>query len=68
MNGLSAIFLCAGRAVALIIKVKQRAAFEDLPLSFSKYVENVNVSIVAVDPGNSIISPVCLFTTLSLVI
>lgn len=30
MNGLSAIFLCAGRAVALIIKVKQRAAFEDL--------------------------------------
>lgn len=30
MNGLSAIFPCAGRAFALIIKVKQRAAFEDL--------------------------------------
>ena len=29
MNGLSAIFPCAGRAFALIIKVKQRAAFED---------------------------------------
>lgn len=30
MNGLSAIFPCADRAVALIIKVKQRAAFENL--------------------------------------
>ena len=30
MNGLSAIFPCADRAAALIIKVKQRSAFEDL--------------------------------------
>lgn len=29
MNGLTAIFPCADRAFALIIKVKQRAAFED---------------------------------------
>lgn len=28
MNGLLAVFPCAGRAFALIIKVKQRAAFE----------------------------------------
>ena len=34
MNGLSAIFLCAGRAVALIIKVKQRAAFEEFWYKF----------------------------------
>ena len=30
MNGLSAIFPCADRAFVLIIKAKQRAAFEDL--------------------------------------
>ena len=30
MNGISAIFPCAGKAFALIIKAKQKAAFEEL--------------------------------------
>lgn len=46
MNGLSAIFLCADRAVALIIKVKQRAAFEDFWYKFwNEYIFNGQFAI-----------------------